>query len=165
MMRETYDASYGVDPPVSQLVAHLRAVCEQARQDSNEFVCLRRDLVLAIADGIEATTRPVTVSEADTKAVMDAVAKEIVRAIVKQLFEPVMREEEKAFQVAQRLGLSKDQVAVARQPYGLGAWLAAGGLALGLPAIWSLLRATKLYEAAGGAAAVKTYDEGRARTP
>lgn len=133
---------------VVDLVAYLRQRCAEVEgRLANDVVVLPVDLVLAIADGIEATTRPMpltwSTNDNHAKTLADEAAKKIAALIVTRLFEPAKAEGEKAREACERLGLDGADIRalllskLANEPTGLDAWekwlpLALGGAALSL---------------------------------
>lgn len=110
------------EPTVVDLVANLRARCDAADPDAARWTGARRQhegvvtldvtLVRAIADGIEASARPLDASAVQFREagdVMAQAAKDIVKLIVTRLFEPAKAEGEKALEACRRLGVTDEQ--------------------------------------------------------
>jgi hypothetical protein len=138
------------------LVANLRARCGTDAYSAvghggiaMTVVPLPRDLVLAIADGIEMAAQGPSLDDdfapSETARIATQAAKDIVKLIVSRLFEPAKTEGEKALDACKRLGLSDEKVGdiIARPDSGLGPaapWLL-GGLVGGiLPRLYWALR-------------------------
>lgn len=143
------------EPTVVDLVANLRARCDAESiwlrprdlDGPMDHVMLPVDLVLAIADGIEATStatlftvRSPGGAPTEEILIMEQLARDIVKLFVTKLFAPAKEEAEKALEACETLGLSEEETRAVVMPSTLPIW-AAGLAAVGaLPLIWSFLR-------------------------
>lgn len=138
------------EPTVADLVANLRARCEESvgfgEPQSTAVVTLPVDLVLAIADGIEASVVVGQVDFGDQFAgVTETAAKEIVKLLVTRTFADAKQEAEEALEACRRLGLDEQQIAAIMVPKedAISKWaplvMARARWRL-MPLIWSLVK-------------------------
>jgi len=138
------------EPTVSEvdLVANLRAACKDPlRTVATQYgvaVILPVDLVLAIADGIEASGRAFDVDDFqpdELGRITTQVSKDIVKLVVERLFGPAKTEGEKALEACEALGLTEAQVGAMLSSAGLGWPSTTLGLGLAgiIPLIYSML--------------------------
>ena len=140
------------EPSVVDLVANLRAACEDPQRllGAGSHVMLPVELVLAIAEGIETmnratffTTRSPGGGASEEVLLIEQAARDIIKLFVTKLFEPVKAEGEKALDACKRLGLSEQQVGAVVAPNPLPSWApwALGAMVGGvLPLLWGVLK-------------------------
>lgn len=152
------------EPTVIDLVANLRAACDQSVASAvcgdsvQRVVVLPVDLVLAIADGIEQATDPIRgfashPAAARADAMVQQAAKDIVKLIVTRLFEPAKAEGEKALDACRRLGVTEEQAKAIVAPT-MTAWsvaaVSAATLAIGGMLPWLMGMVGKRKGGLGG---------------